>query len=169
MHSLPTDAVGTAETPAQARAAGLAAAFDVAEVLSEIEARFALRPGAPRLRVRALPALACDRDRFATAVMNLLSNACDAMPNGGAVSAFACIYGEVEGVEICIVDSGVGMSEATLERAFYPGFTTKSVGLGGLGLPMAAAFVFETGGRLLIESVPGVGAIVRLRTPSACG
>jgi signal transduction histidine kinase len=113
-----------------------------------------------------MPAVPCSRMELQSALMNLLINARDAMPGGGAISlAAAAIYEAqtVTGIEIRVADNGFGMSHDTLLHATDPFFTTKTTGLGGLGLPMVMRFAQEAGGRMHIESEPGRGTIVTLR------
>jgi signal transduction histidine kinase len=69
-------------------------------------------------------------------------------------------------VEIRVTDEGVGMTRSTIARAFAPFFTTKSEGLGGVGLPMVDRFVRGAGGEILIDSEPGVGTTIALRLPA---
>ncbi|MEO0575750.1 MAG: ATP-binding protein [Pseudomonadota bacterium] len=73
--------------------------------------------------------LSVDRSQLTTAILNLLSNACDAMPDGGNLS-LRVTRGESSEIDECIAltveDDGMGMSEAQLERVFEPFFTTKA-------------------------------------------
>ena len=115
-----------------------------------------------------LPLLTCSRVRLQSAIMNLLFNARDAMPDGGAISVVAAGIDEGPGtteIEVRVADNGLGMTRETMLRAVDPFFTTKSTGLGGLGLPMVMRFSHEAGGHLHIESEPGVGTTVTLRLP----
>jgi signal transduction histidine kinase len=128
--------------------------------------------GRIRLDVRTdwdLPFVQCDPLALQNAVLNLLLNARDAMPNGGIISvrAEAILLGSREGVELRVADSGLGMKPDTIARAFDPFFTTKSDGLGGVGLPTVERFVQDVGGRVLIESDFGVGTTVRLQLPAS--
>ena len=117
-----------------------------------------------------LPVLA-DPTQVEVAVLNLAINARDAMPNGGVLS-FVTRAVEVDGeadlepgryIELCISDTGVGMSRDVLERAFEPFFTTKEVGKGtGLGLSMVYGMAKQSGGIARIESEPGRGTSVSL-------
>jgi CheY-like chemotaxis protein len=67
-----------------------------------------------------------------------------------------------------VTDSGTGMTEATLQHATDPFFSTKPIGQGsGLGLSMAYGFAKQSGGHLSIESGPGTGTKVRLYMPRA--
>ncbi len=59
------------------------------------------------------------------------------------------------------------MSPATIDRAFELYFTTKTEGLGGIGLPMVEQFATSAGGSIVIASEPGTGTVASLRLPSA--
>ncbi len=117
-----------------------------------------------------IPALIADRAQLETALINLSSNARDAMPGGGTLtlSAEPEHVGENDRhpadlepgdyVRLDIADTGSGMDAATLRRVSEPFFTTKPVGHGtGLGVPMARGFAEQSGGALSIVSTPGVG------------
>ncbi|CAH2398541.1 sensor histidine kinase [Mesorhizobium escarrei] len=124
-----------------------------------------------RLEVRVgrdLPAAKCDPLGLQNAVLNLVFNARDAMPDGGliAINAAAVVHGPATVVELRIEDSGIGMTRETMLRAFDPFFTTKGAGLGGVGLPMVKRFAEETGGSVDIESTLGSGTTVILRLPA---
>ena len=126
-----------------------------------------------RLDVQAgpgLPPVKCDPLALQNAVLNLLFNAREAMPNGGAISiqADAIPWGpDATGVELRVVDNGIGMTPDTIVRAFELFFTTKSDGLGGVGLPMVERFAQDAGGRVRIESEYGVGTAVILQLPAS--
>ncbi|RWN01244.1 MAG: ATP-binding protein [Mesorhizobium sp.] len=124
-----------------------------------------------RLEVRVgrdLPAAKCDPLGLQNAVLNLVFNARDAMPNGGLISIRAAAVVQDPGtvVELRIEDSGIGMTRETVLRAFDPFFTTKGTGLGGVGLPMVKHFAERHGGRVDIESAFGSGTTVILRLPA---
>jgi signal transduction histidine kinase len=117
-----------------------------------------------------LPFVKCDPLALQNAVFNLLLNARDAMPNGGTISVHAnrtLLGPDVPGVEIRVIDTGIGMKPDTVDRAFDPFFTTKSDGLGGVGLPMVERFAHDSGGHVFIESEYGIGTAVILRLPAA--
>ena len=111
-----------------------------------------------------LPIVRCDPLGLQNAILNLVFNACDAMAGSGVVRVRA--RAAAAHTEISVSDSGIGMSPATISRAFDPFFTTKSDGLGGVGLPMVEHFVRDAGGRVSIESEPGIGTTVTMRLPA---
>ncbi len=121
----------------------------------------------------------CDRNQFENALLNLVINACDAMPDGGVLTvaalntrldrAFLRPYGGVQPgafVEVCVTDIGCGMSPDVLAHAFDPFFTTKPLGEGtGLGLSMIYGFAKQAGGVVTLDSKEGVGTSVRVFLP----
>jgi PAS domain S-box-containing protein len=134
-----------------------------------IDLRLDLRPG--------LPACLLDPTHLEMALLNVLINARDAMPDGGEVTvASAIVRGEERlkkhrlppgtYVDLCIIDKGKGMPPDVLRRATEPFFTTKGPGT-GLGLAMVHGFVQQSQGRLEIDSTPGEGTTVRLLFPAA--
>lgn len=117
-----------------------------------------------------LPPLTCSRINLQGAIMNLLTNARDAMPDGGTIALAARSAGKggyAAAVEIEIVDNGLGMSPDTLQRAFEPFFTTRATGLGGFGLPVVKRFVEDVGGHIAVESKLNTGTQVTLYLPIA--
>jgi signal transduction histidine kinase/ActR/RegA family two-component response regulator len=117
-----------------------------------------------------------DAHQLENALLNLAVNARDAMPDGGTVSIAThnaaltdgAVPHLVAGEYVCIAvrDSGMGMDDATIERAFEPFFTTKGHGRGtGLGLSQAFGFVRQSGGSITIHSEPGSGTTVSLYLP----
>jgi PAS domain S-box-containing protein len=128
---------------------------------------------------RRLPAVLVDADHFEMALLNIIINARDAMPDGGVLTITTRNFhlnGDAEArqlpsgdyVAVEVLDEGEGMPRHVLERATEPFFTTKGVGKGtGLGLAMAHGFVQQSRGRLEIESEPGQGALIRLLFPVA--
>jgi PAS domain S-box-containing protein len=114
-----------------------------------------------------LPPVVADRAQLELAIMNMVVNARDAMPDGGKISFSARevhLPDEAEpSVCLSIQDEGEGMDEATLARATEPFFTTKGIGKGtGLGLPMVQGMVQQCGGRLVLESEPGRGTTAEI-------
>jgi PAS domain S-box-containing protein len=115
-----------------------------------------------------LPACKLDPAHFEMALLNVLINARDAMPNGGQVRvSTALLTGKNDGageVAVCVVDEGEGMAPEVVRRATEPFFTTKGPGT-GLGLAMVHGFVQQSRGRLEIDSTPGQGTTVRMVFP----
>lgn len=100
-------------------------------------------------------------------LLNLSTNARDAMPEGGTLEFLAKNHDEHL---VCLIvrDTGVGMDWETREKVFEPFFTTKSVGKGtGLGLSMVFGIVSQAGGSIEVESEPGRGATFQLFLPRA--
>ncbi|HEY0846381.1 MAG TPA: ATP-binding protein [Noviherbaspirillum sp.] len=131
---------------------------------------------APRLR-----SVHVDAAQFESALLNLVVNACEAMPEGGhillatenvtldeqrRVGALAPGFY----VRLTIQDTGCGMSPEVRERAFEPFFTTKEMGRGtGMGLSQVYGFVVQSGGDVAIESAVGQGTAVSLYLPAIAG
>jgi signal transduction histidine kinase len=124
-----------------------------------------------------LPRLLADRTQLDTVIVNLTTNARDAMPFGGTLTMRAAReiitrqgadppLAPGQYVRITIADTGTGMDPETLARATEPFFTTKPKGRGtGLGLSMAKSFAEQSGGALAIESTQGQGTTVTLWLP----
>ena len=136
------------------------------------------------MQVRVEPGLrpfVADKSQLETCVINLATNARDAMPGGGRLTMSATsevvlckIPGQTDGldpgsyVRLSFEDTGTGMDAATLAHSIEPFFTTKAPGAGcGLGLSMAKGFAEQSGGGLGIESTPGLGTTVALWLPKA--
>lgn len=116
-----------------------------------------------------LPNIFADRQKLRQVFLNLLTNAGDAMANGGKL-VLRCAPGVLEGgdsaVAIEFVDNGVGIPSHYLEKVQDPFFTTKEEGKGtGLGLAICRRVVQEHRGAIQIESAPGAGTTVRLTLP----
>jgi signal transduction histidine kinase len=120
-----------------------------------------------------------DSSQLHTALLNLATNARDAMPAGGALrlatrQAPAPQPGELEGagtaeawIELEVGDTGCGMRAEVAERAFEPFFTTKPQGQGtGLGLATVFGIVRAHGGLVRLSSEPGQGTAVRMLLPA---
>ncbi|HYZ22615.1 MAG TPA: PAS domain S-box protein [Rhodopila sp.] len=127
-----------------------------------------------------LPPLFADRGQLETVLVNLATNARDAMAAGGTLTLAAEAETVSAGlphpaglaagsyVRITVGDTGTGMDQKTLARVTEPFFTTKEPGKGtGLGLAMAKGFVEQSGGSLSIDSAPGQGTRVILWLPTA--
>ena len=119
-----------------------------------------------------LPKLRADERRMTQAVTQLLSNAVKFTPEGGSVT----LSGEVDdagALHLRVVDTGIGMAEEDLERAFEP-FTqlddslARRFGGSGLGLYMVRAIVDAQGGRVRLASMPGLGTTAEITLPATC-
>jgi PAS domain S-box-containing protein len=113
-----------------------------------------------------LPMIHADRQQLRQVFLNLLTNASDAMPNGGTLTLRAA-PGELDGgrpaVIIEFADTGVGIPQEHLSRVTEPFFTTKEEGKGtGLGLAICRRVIQEHRGTMYIASEVGKGTTVRL-------
>jgi len=141
-----------------------------------------------RVRVEALadpglPLAMADPAQIESALVNLVLNARDALPNGGRIviectataidEAYANRFEELSAgdyIVLSVSDNGTGMPPEVLKRATEPFFTTKDVGKGsGLGLSMIFGFAKQSGGHLNIYSELGHGTTVKLYLPQANG
>ena len=125
----------------------------------------------------------CDPNQLENALLNLIINARDAMPDGGhiTVETSNCVLADSRGPQIdnisgrvpngeyialFVIDTGSGMAPLVIERAFDPFFTTKPIGQGtGLGLSMIYGFVQQSGGHVLLRSAEGHGTTVAIYLP----
>ena len=115
-----------------------------------------------------------DRAQLQSAILNIASNARDAMQGRDTLGSGTLIirtrdFGEVEGkrmVGLEIADNGEGMSQEVRERIFEPFFTTKPTGEGtGLGLSQVYGFASQSGGEVTAASEPGNGTTITLMLP----
>ncbi|MDB5051016.1 MAG: response receiver sensor histidine kinase response regulator [Fibrobacteres bacterium] len=136
----------------------------------------------------------CDGSQMENVILNLASNARDAMPQGGRLSIRTAtlqvrktperraiprsqpataskqneLLGEGSYVVLTFEDSGIGMTSEILERVFEPFFTTKVMGKGtGMGLSSAYGIVKQSGGHIFVDSEPERGACFRICLPQA--
>jgi PAS domain S-box-containing protein len=135
----------------------------------KVDMRLDLKPG--------MPACMIDPTHLEMAVLNVLINARDAMPDGGVITVSTALLDDPRRlaehqlpqgryVTLSVADEGAGMPPDVLRRATEPFFTTKAPGT-GLGLAMVHGFVQQSHGRLEIESEPGKGTTVRMLFPLA--
>jgi signal transduction histidine kinase/ActR/RegA family two-component response regulator len=127
----------------------------------------------------ALPPVLVDANQLELALLNAALNARDAMPAGGTLTiAGESLAQPPQGTNpmlalgdcVCIkvIDTGIGMDEATLAKATEPFFTTKGPGKGtGLGLSMVDGLAAQSGGKLCISSKPNMGTTLELWLPIA--
>jgi PAS domain S-box-containing protein len=114
-----------------------------------------------------LPRIGVAPHRLTQAVLNLIVNACEAMPEGGHLEVEARPV-EDGAVELSVRDTGTGVDEEVQRRAFEPFFTTKRRGLStGLGLSLVHGVVAAARGTVRLDPRPGGGAIAAMRFPRA--
>jgi PAS domain S-box-containing protein len=154
--------------------------YDINRVLNSFEA--VLRQAssrAIRIAMELAPGLSpvmLDITQFEAALLNLVSNARDAMPGGGTVTlrteqvALAAeqvgTLSEGNYVKLTVEDTGSGMPPEVVARAVEPFFTTKPIGKGtGMGLSQVYGLMHQCGGELTLQSAPGRGTAVSLYFP----
>lgn len=108
--------------------------------------------------------LVCDADQMEQAIVALLVNAVEAMPNGGTLKI---IIDDIDGsINISIADSGVGIQEEALSSIFEPFFTSKEKTDGaGLGLAVVYGIIQRHQAHIEVESTVGVGTMFRIKLP----
>jgi len=109
-----------------------------------------------------LPRVMLDREAFRQALLNLIINAKQAMPEGGQLVVRSAADGGK--VEISLIDTGVGMDDRTLSKMFEAFFSTKPGG-SGLGLPTTEKIVAAHGGRIRVQSELGRGTQITIELP----
>jgi signal transduction histidine kinase len=154
---------------------------DVNELLKNLELFLTYGAGAGiRIALELasdIPECVVDRSQFNAAVLNLVVNARDAMPNGGEIRISTARWDVTSAatgtpapglyVRVRVEDSGHGMPADVLRKVFDPVFTTKGEKGTGLGLPQVQASMRLIGGHVDIASEPGVGTTVDLLFPLA--
>jgi PAS domain S-box-containing protein len=146
------------------------ASFLDLNALLEEQLRFLGRSIPPNVRVLRefdgnLLAVRGDAFTLSGAIMHLLMNALDAMPEGGLLTLRTGMHG-TDNIRIDVEDTGLGMSKDILEKAMEPFFTTKPRGRSsGLGLPAVYGAVKSHQGEMEIHSEPGRGTQVNITLP----
>lgn len=131
-----------------------------ADTMKLFEAQFAQAHVTARAELAPdLPTVSADPEQIARALRNLVLNAIDAMPEGGALTVRTMPQGA--GARLEISDSGKGLSQEECERLFTPYYTTKTHGT-GLGLAIVQSVVSDHHGRVSVESQPGKGTTFRI-------
>jgi PAS domain S-box-containing protein len=158
--------------------------LDLNTVVSELEALFEELVGTETEIETTLSAdpefVLADRSQIAQAIVNLVVNARDAMPDGGRLTiqtqraklseplvSHTLTTAPGDYVTLTVRDTGVGMDEQTLDRVFEPFFTTKGPGVTGLGLSSVFGFVKDAAGHILVKSRLGEGTLVTIYLPAA--
>jgi signal transduction histidine kinase/HAMP domain-containing protein len=139
--------------------------FDVNALLRELGARVA----GEKIKVEyqldpALSPVHADRGLIYEALTNLITNAEQAMPEGGELQLASRLQGSA--IEITIADHGPGISKEQLDRIFDLYYTTKAGG-SGLGLPFAMRAIELSGGKIAIDSELGQGTVCKVTIPIA--
>lgn len=155
----------------------------VDEALSLLENRLAIQNVEVRREFGPVPPVRADFGQLRQAVVNVLMNACEAMPEGGTLRVLTREVGPSEGerggplspsgkpepptrsAEVVIADTGPGIPEDQLAKIFDPFFTTKEKGT-GLGLSVVYGIVEKHGGKIVVDSRVGQGTTVTLRFPA---
>ncbi len=145
--------------------------LEKAEALSIIEDTLQLlRPQIEKQRIQVqkefepLPLILMDREQMKQAILNLLLNAVQAMPQGGHLSLKGQLPREGRWVQIFIQDSGVGIPGEDIDKLFDPFFTTKEGGM-GLGLSIAHRIIDQHDGKIEVVSAPGKGTLFTVWLP----
>lgn len=105
-----------------------------------------------------------DRDLFKSCLLNVISNAIQAMETSDKKELFILTEFKEENFIISITDSGIGVTEEDIPKIFEPFFTTKEKGI-GLGLPMTMRIIEEHGGKVEFKSKKKIGSTIRLILP----
>ena len=109
-----------------------------------------------------LPEISADSDLLYRALQNLVLNAIDAMPQGGALTIRTAALGDR--IELSVSDTGSGLTSEECERLFTPYYTTKQHGT-GLGLAIVQSVVSDHGGKISVESAKEKGTTFRIELP----
>ncbi|MBZ0236899.1 MAG: hypothetical protein K8M05_31510 [Deltaproteobacteria bacterium] len=155
--------------------------LDLAQVTTQLERllgkfvgdriQFAIEPG------DGVPPVRADRTEVEQVLLNLVTNARDAMPDGGALTvrtgvATAEMRARCPGIDgepavyLSVSDTGTGIAPEVRSRLFEPFFTTKEIGKGtGLGLATVQAIAGSAGGAVLVDSEPGKGSTFTVVLP----
>ena len=149
------------------------------EIFDAVEAALDLKPMLRQLFPSAVrmhfqtPDRPCwisfDRSQFELAILNIASNARDAMPHEGTFEVAIAADGP-NAIELRLSDTGIGMSEEMKLKIFEPFFTTKPVGSGtGVGLTVVHNLVHNANGSIKVASEPGKGTTFRIHLPVVSG
>ena len=141
---------------------------DLAEVVEEVVDFFNPTARAANIEIKSylpadLPPVPLDADLFKQALLNLLLNAQQAMPDAGEITLQAARDGE--GVSLSVIDTGKGMTPEVAAKVFRPFFSTRPGG-SGLGLATTRKIVEAHGGTIAVQSEVGRGSKFTLRLPA---
>jgi two-component system, NtrC family, sensor kinase len=138
------------------------------EALSLLRNQAAIQGIVIESHLAPVPAIQADFGQLRQAVMNVLLNACEAMPRGGTLTVSTRRATDGSMLEVEVRDTGVGIAPEHLSRIFDPFFTTKEKGT-GLGLSVVYGVIERHGGKLAIQSELGKGTTMLIRLPIAPG
>lgn len=110
-----------------------------------------------------LPSVLLDRSSFHLALLNLILNAQQAMPDGGQL-VLRSRYGGGDEIAVDLIDTGIGMNQTTLDNLFDAFFSTKKSG-SGLGLATTRKIIQAHGGKIIVQSEPGRGTQFTITLP----
>jgi signal transduction histidine kinase len=146
------------------------ARFPLRALVAEIEASLAPQLAAQKIHfeIKIAPqhVVLADREMVRRAVLNLVLNALDVMPEGGKLEVSLTVT--ANGVELHVADSGPGLADDVLPRIFEPFFTTKHGGT-GLGLVIVSRIAEAHGGTVTATNARRGGAVFTLSLPSPAG
>ncbi len=127
--------------------------------IKEIQLQKTIEPNLPKVK--------CDFKQIQQVLLNLMYNASEAMPNGGALTVTAHSAAGAEAfLEVVISDTGCGIAQQDMEKIFEPFFTTKEEGKGvGLGLSVVYGIIAKHNGTITVESKLGKGSTFNVRLP----
>jgi PAS domain S-box-containing protein len=147
--------------------------IDLAEMLQRLVLRWGPRFHQAEVRVHTdfapdLPRALADPRTFEQVVVNIMTNALQAMSKGGTLSLNLATAPAPQGtaIELKIADTGPGIPPDVMDRIFDPFFTTKKEGT-GLGLAISRRILTAHKGGLSVESFPGAGTVFTIRLPAA--
>jgi two-component system NtrC family sensor kinase len=144
---------------------------NVGSILRRLSDAVRIRVAAARVELETqiaddLPEVNADETQLELALLNLLSNAVDAMPDGGTLTLRAETVGQR--IRVAIRDTGVGIPPEVLPGIFEPWITTKASGRGtGLGLSITRDVIDRIGGSISAISTPGRGTTFTIELPVA--
>jgi two-component system sensor histidine kinase AtoS len=144
---------------------------DLAEMMERILARWAPRFQQSKVRCQTLfqadlPNASVDPRTFERVIVNLISNALEAMTEGGTISVSIGMMkdGQKDQLELKVADTGPGIPTDKIERIFDPFFTTKKDGT-GLGLAISRRIMTAHRGTIQVESFPDAGTVFTIHLP----
>lgn len=144
---------------------------DIADILERIIALITSQHLPEGIAVRKdlprdLPPVWVDGEQMVQAVLNIVLNAVEAMPQGGTLTLSARVIDTENnpGIEIAVEDTGEGIEKKAIKRLFKPFYTTKDKGT-GIGLAISQQIVKAHGGTIDVTSSPGRGSVFHIRIP----